>query len=437
LWRLILEKLPFFALSAASSIVTVWAQQQTGALRSFHAVPMSARLVNALTAYQGYLEKLIWPADLAVLYPLPSHWPWTMVLGAALALAGISFLAWRQRERAPWLPVGWCWFLGTLVPVIGLVQVGEQAMADRYTYLPLIGLFLALAWGSAAALLHWQINLCRRATVAVISLGACLLITAHQLGYWRDSRTLFEHALAVTRNNPVAHNNLGLALAEEGRADDAIREYVEALRLQPAYLIARNNLAVSFASRGRVNEAMGQLSEALRQQPNDPVTRNNLGSLLAQQSRWPEAIEQFSAALHLQPEYAMARLHLAEALSRHGQTAEAIAQYRFALRLRPQWPQALNQLAALLATHCDPQFRDGAAALRLSQQAIALVGDAEPAYLNTLAAAHAEIGSYDQALTIAQRGHLLAERAGRTNLAAQIRERLKLYEAGRPWRELP
>jgi tetratricopeptide (TPR) repeat protein len=133
----------------------------------------------------------------------------------------------------------------------------------------------------------------------------------------------------------------------------------------------------------------------------------------------------------------MARLHRAEALSRHGQTAEAIAQYRFALRLRPQWPQALNQLAALLATHCDPQFRDGAAALRLSQQAIALVGDAEPAYLNTLAAAHAEIGSYDQALTIAQRGHLLAERAGRTNLAAQIRERLKLYEAGRPWRELP
>jgi tetratricopeptide (TPR) repeat protein len=239
--------------------------------------------------------------------------------------------------------------VGTLIPVIGLVQVGEQAMADRYTYFPLIGVFLALTWGAATVLHQWRTNRRLRAAVAAVPLSACLLITAHQLGCWRNSRALFEHAIAVTRNNPVAHNNLGLALAEAGRADDAMLQYVEALRLQPAYLIARNNLAVVLADEGRINDAMAQLSEALRQQPNDPVTHNNLGSLLAQQERWPEAIEQFLAALRLQPDYAMARLHLAEALARHGQTAQAIVQYRAALRVRPQWPQALDQLAALLA----------------------------------------------------------------------------------------
>jgi tetratricopeptide (TPR) repeat protein len=349
-WRLVREKTPFFALSAASCAVTVWTQHHTGALRTLHAVPLAARVANALTAYAGYLGKLIWPVDLAVLYPMPPNWPLAMVLGSTLALAGFSLFAWRQRNRFPWLAVGWCWFVGTLVPVIGLVQVGEQAMADRYTYFPSIGVFLALTWGAAAILQQWRTNRCLRATAAAVPLSACLLISEHQLGYWRNSRALFEHAIAVTRNNPVAHNNLGLALAQAGREDDAILQYVEALRLQPAYLIARNNLAVVLADVGRVNDAVAQLSEALRQQPNDPVTHNNLGSLLAQRERWPEAIAQFLAALRLQPDYAMARLHLAEALARHGQTAEAIAQYREALRLRPQWPQALDQLAALHAT---------------------------------------------------------------------------------------
>ena len=151
LWPLVCEKLPFFALAAASCVVTVWTQHQTGALRTFHAVPLSARLANTVTAYACYLWKMIWPADLAVLYPMPSSWPLAMVLGSALALAGLSLFAWRWRTQFPWVVVGWCWFVVTLVPVIGLVQVGEQAMADRYTYLPLIGVFLALTWGVEAA----------------------------------------------------------------------------------------------------------------------------------------------------------------------------------------------------------------------------------------------------------------------------------------------
>ncbi|MGA3267810.1 MAG: hypothetical protein ABSE16_13415, partial [Verrucomicrobiota bacterium] len=231
LQRLAAEKIPYFLLAAISSVVTFLVQRQSEAVISLARVSLRYRLENAPVAVGRYLLKLFWPADLAAFYPLADKISPLAVLAAIAVLAVVTVVAWRARRRAPYVLVGWLWFLGTLVPVIGLVQVGGAAMADRYSYIPSIGVFLAVAFGVRAAAQRWQIPRFAVPAAAMVILAGCLVATAHQLRFWRDSDTLFRHALAVTTNNDVAHVNLGVTLDQEGRYEEALAEYYAAARL--------------------------------------------------------------------------------------------------------------------------------------------------------------------------------------------------------------
>ena len=334
-WSLIREKTPFLALAAAASVVTFVVQKQTGAVMPMESLPLGARCANALISYGVYLKKLFWPEDLAVIYPYPGHWPLAQVVLAGILLAGISAFACRQRKRHPFFLTGWLWYLGTLVPVIGLVQVGSQAMADRYTYIPSMGVLILTVWGACELTCRWR---CQRGVLLVAGAAAavlCLALTRHQIEYWRNSVTLFRHTLAVTANNPIAHNNLGLALADQGQYDAATGQYQDALRLQPDYADAHNNFGITLLAQDQTNAALDQFQTALRLNPKDPQVNYNLGSLLAKQGRTDAAISQFQTALRLNPDYVAAHNNLGNLLAKQGQPEAAVSQFQAALRLNP------------------------------------------------------------------------------------------------------
>ena len=278
---LLVEKVPFLVLSAASSVVTFLVQRKWGAVASVAEIPWVDRLANAVVAYAAYLRKTIWPSDLAFFYPLPHERPLGQVALAALVMIGLSALVLRGSRRHPYLATGWGWYVVTLVPVIGLVQVGDQAMADRYTYVPSIGLFVIAAWGGAEVLGRRRLHSRALASLAAGLSLACGLATWFQAGTWKNSLTLFEHALRVTENNYLAHAGLGLALAESGRLDEAIAHYGEALRVNPFYSPAEASLGLALAQKGRVAEAIVHYRAALRLRPNRTEALNNLAWLLA------------------------------------------------------------------------------------------------------------------------------------------------------------
>lgn len=240
------EKIPFFALSAASSVATFWIQRSLGAMSPLEGLSLGTRVANALVSYEQYIGQAIWPVALAAFYPPRPPLPASMALLAGLGLAAVSVAVVRAARSKPWMLTGWCWYLGTLVPVIGLVQVGAQAMADRYTYIPLVGLFLIVGWAvpADAAQRHaWRWTL---TVFAGAILAACAGLSRIQVGYWRDSETLFRRALRVTRDNWLAHNNLGVALKEAGRPrEEEMEQYRQAIRLRPDYAEAHYNLGVA------------------------------------------------------------------------------------------------------------------------------------------------------------------------------------------------
>jgi Tfp pilus assembly protein PilF len=277
----LLDKLPFFALSAAACVVTFLVQRRAGAVAGIGDWPLGYRVSNALISYVRYLLKAVWPAKLTVFYPPPAAWPLEWVVGAALALVAVSALAVWLARRAPWFAFGWFWYLGTLVPVIGIVQVGSQAMADRYSYIPLIGPFVAVAWGVA------QLAERRPRTRAWLAAGggavvlACGWLTNQQVGYWRNSESLFNHALEVTSGNFVAHYALGAVCMTRGDAATAERHLAEAVRLKPYDADAQASLATALASVHQTRDAVEHYQEALKLQPNLPDALNNLAWILA------------------------------------------------------------------------------------------------------------------------------------------------------------
>jgi Tfp pilus assembly protein PilF len=312
--KLVWEKAPFFALAAAASVVTFLVQKRGGALGPGEAVPLGARGGNALISYCRYLGKLFWPTDLAVFYPHPGQWPLGKVLLAGGLILGVSVLLFAQRRRSPFLPMGWLWFCGTLVPVIGLVQVGTQAMADRYTYVPVIGLIVAMVWGLeglAKGGRYQQIALSVGGSVAIV---LCLALTRQQLGHWKDSEALSRHALKVTENNYRAHKMVGDALAKKGQTDEAISQLQEALRLKPDYDNAHNSLGSALAMKGQIDEAISQFQETLRLKPDHAGAHYNLGNALAKKGQTDEAISQFREAIRLKPADADLRDNLAKVL---------------------------------------------------------------------------------------------------------------------------
>jgi tetratricopeptide (TPR) repeat protein len=574
--RLLKEKAPFFVLAAVLSAVTVWAQRSGGAISSLERLPVGERIANALVSYVRYLGKMFWPTDLAVFYPR-QQWPWGAVVGAGAILAGVTaWTIWRAigaatRRREPYFLAGWLWYLGTLVPVIGLVQVGLQSMADRYAYLPSIGVFIMVAWAAPRAAVERPAMKAAAAVAAVALLAACATVSWSQIHYWKNSETLFRHALKVTRNNYVAHNNLGYDLADRGKLAEAIIEYKAALQIRPDQAELRNNLGVAYARLGRIEEALAEYAEALRIDPNCVEAHNSLGLALAAQGKTAEAIEQYQAALRINPDLAEAHNNLATALAAegkieeaaaeyaeafrvnpgsaeahynlanllasHGRMAEAMAEYETALRinpdyaeahnnlgnllsslgrlpeaiaeykaslrvnpdnpeahcnlgvalanqgafaeaipeyeaalrikpdlaeahynlgnalaaqgrlpeavaeyqatlrLRPDWPLPMRKLAWLLATVDAAKGGDPQEAIGLAERASALVGNqGGTAYLDTLAAAYAAAGRFNDAIATAHKAVALARSAGQTQVANEIEARVQSYREGRPYR---
>lgn len=283
IFRLVLEKAPFFALAAVSGVVTFFVQQGGGAVRSLYVFPLDIRIANAMVSYVSYIEKMIWPHHLAVFYPHPGMLPMWQIAGAGLLLVCISVLVVRAARRHPYLLTGWLWYLGTLVPVIGLVQVGSHAMADRYTYVPLIGLFIMIAWGSCDISERWRYRKIVLAISTGVLLCASMISTGSQVRYWQNSVALFEHTLDVTANNWLAHNNMGIALARRGKFDEAIAHYSETLRIKPDYAPAYSNLGIVFAVQEKAEEAIAHFRKALQINPDYTAARKNLEVALAVQ----------------------------------------------------------------------------------------------------------------------------------------------------------
>jgi Flp pilus assembly protein TadD len=354
---LLLEKTPFFALAAVMSVVTYAVQQHTGMMHSLENVPLGARTGNALISYCRYLGKLFWPTDLAVFYPYPTDWPSFQVLLAGGLIAGISTFVFFQRTPRPCLLTGWLWFCGTLVPVIGLVQVGGQAMADRYSYIPSLGLFILAVWGAyelAQPGRHHELVLGGAGCVAII---LCMGLTRQQLGYWQNSETLYRHALAVTKNNYLAHHNLGIALFKQSRVDEAISQYREALRLKPDYAEAHYDLGSALAVNDQTDAAIVEFQKAIQLEPDYAPARVNLGTALGREGQTDEAIGQYREALRLQPDNAELYYDLGTALGMNGRIDEAIVQFQEALRLQPDYAAARHNLDHALQIKNAPASR--------------------------------------------------------------------------------
>ncbi len=348
-FHFVLEKIPFFFVVAIACALTLFAQEKGGAVVSLDVYSIGVRIANALVSYLEYIGKMFWPIKLAVIYPHPGVPPLWKIVFAILFLTSASVFAIKSRRKRPYLTVGWFWYLGTLIPVIGLVQVGSQAFADRYTYIPLIGLFIVIAWGIADITANWRQRQIILATLAGALFLILTVLSSLQVDRWRNSVTLFKHTLDVTVDNWLAHNNLGLALADQGQIKEAMDHYQEALRLRPNYQDAHNNLGVALADQGRIREAIDHFQEALRLRPNDEDAHNNIGVALANQGRTKEAIDHFQEALLLRPNDEHTHNNLGLALADQGQVIEAIVHYQEALRLRPNYQDAHNNLGVALA----------------------------------------------------------------------------------------
>lgn len=313
--HLVLEKAPLIVLAALFGVATFVAQKNVGALAPLQVIPLNTRINNALVSYVTYIRKMIWPDDLAVFYPhLGESLTVWQIAGAALILAAISVLVIRTVWRHPYLMVGWLWYLGTLLPVIGLSQAGEQAAADRFTYVPLVGLFIMIAWGIPCLLERWRYQKIILTVSAGIVLSVSATLTCLQVRHWHNNAALFTHAIDVAADSYVAHYNLAVSLANEKRLEEAMPHYYEALRIKPDLQEAHNNLGIAFWLQGNVTEAIGHYSEALRIKPDYPEAHNNLALALFRQGRLKEAMAHYYEALRIKPGYAEARHNLQQAL---------------------------------------------------------------------------------------------------------------------------
>jgi tetratricopeptide (TPR) repeat protein len=532
---LVKEKWPWFACAAFSCVITLFAQ--TSVIASAEAFPLKWRLFNAVDSYFWYIEKTFWPTKLAIFYPLTPALVVGSFIVALFCLVIITVAAATTVKRWPFLLVGWAWFIGTLVPVIGIVQVGSQATADRYGYIPMVGLLIALVWGAhrlcvGSTTMRISVRAAAATVIALLAAAAFL-----QIRYWKNSITLYTHALDVTSDNvtalnnlgvifynsgrnddavkmyqlalkikpeaPNVHKNLGLVLAQKGDTNGALFQYQEAVRLNPADAALQSFLAETFVRLGRNGDALPHFSEAARLKPDNAQYQNDLAVALVTAGQRPEALPHYARAAQLEPSNAQYQNNFATALARAGdlKTAEehyrlaiqddpkfaeshsnlgallllrqqfmeaashyseavrlsptnaalrfsagvaflrmhriedAKAQFNEAARLRPDWTEPLAAEAWALATSSDDQARNGAEAVKLAEKAAELSSHQQPTILNTLAAAYAESGRFDDALATANQALLLAKQSNRTNLVPRIEKAITLYQAHKPVRE--
>lgn len=347
--HLIVEKIPLFLLAGLSSIITLIVQQQSGAVKSLQMMPLLLRLENATVTYIIYLLKMIWPVNLAIIYPFPNSIPFIYVLGALIILSTITVLVFSRRKTEPFLLVGWLWYLGTLVPVIGLIQVGVQAMADRYTYTPLVGIFVMIAFYAD----HRYTKTKPLLLTALVVLVCSAIVSWNQTAYWQNSRTIFRHALAVSDNNYTAHNYLALALTEQGEIVEAEKQYHEALNIAPDYLEALVNMGVLLAKQGRRDEAKNYLAKALTLENHNPKILNNLGNIAKSGGELEKSIRYYRRALQENPDYEEALFNLANSLEKQHKYPESITLYNRAINLNPKFVAAYNGLGVVWAKSGD------------------------------------------------------------------------------------
>ncbi|MCX6925947.1 MAG: tetratricopeptide repeat protein [Verrucomicrobia bacterium] len=451
--HLLREKLPFFALALGSAIVTYWVQSVGGAVASIQVIPLHWRIANAVLAYTGYLSKSFWPMNLAILYPYPEHFSIGWVIATVLLLAVASAWFVLRAKRQPYLIVGWLWFLGTLVPVIGLIQVGSQSMADRYMYIPSIGLFVLVVWGLDALLDHWRFKRLVLAGVGTIALAGCLACTWFQLGYWQNSEKLFRHGIEVTTDNYMAYDALGIFFGDQGRyeealpllsqslrlkprfpkgeydlgslllkmgrLDEAVRHLRAAVNIDPSFAFAHINLGKALIEQGRLQDATLQLSAAVRLTPGDPEAYYNLGALLMMQAKLYGAAACFSEALRLKPDYGEAHGNLGVMLMQQGKPGEGVTHLLAAVRSNPSNPEAHYNLGLALLELKQPRE-----ACEYFSESLRLKPDGAGAHYQ-LALALVRLDKLPQALSHAQKARDLAAAAGQPELAAKAEDLLK------------
>ena len=402
--RMALEKLPLMALSALACVAALWAQRAGGAVAGLDQLPLKLRLANAALSYLRYLAKTVWPVELSVLYPFPLEGIATWKVVAALAaLAAISAIVFVVRRNRPWLAAGWAWYMITLLPVIGIVQVGMQAMADRYLYVPMIGILIAMAWECAE---RWgdRRALAVPAAVLLLALG---VLAWHQVHVWKDGVTLFEHAVAVTPDNFIAHNNLGVELDRRGRADEALAHYRETLRLRPTDRHGTRNFAMaSFAKgerlfvQGKYDEAMAVLQEGLHYQRHNALAHTYVGLILTAQGKPAAAVPALETALGIEPGLARAHMGLAVALEALGKSVEARREFAETLRLDASNVEAHYDLGLIMA-----RMGEDRAALGEFDAAIRLKPDFGPAHVARAYTLYA-LGLFAEAGRAVQAAHI-------------------------------
>jgi len=434
--RLILEKIPFLGVIIAVGMGLLFSRDRNNvvvavAIRTGQGlVPhkdlnQMERTGDALLTPFVYLKQLFFPASLAVSSPPGHSVPRWEMFGAVILLAAISGIVLARRRKQTYLVVGWFWYLAMLAPVLMLIQKGAEFRCDRYTYLSQIGLYLLLAWAAAdlcAGWRHGRLVLGGCATIVVIALIFCARV---QTSYWRNSESLWVHTLDCTPDNVLAHNNLGNVLFQKGRVDEAIAHYQKAIQIMPDFAEAQSNLGNALLQKGDVGAAIAHCQKALQSKPVNAKAHSIFGNALLQKGDVGAAIAQYQKALQIKPDFAEVHGNLGNALVQKGSLDEAITHYQMALQIKPDYVNALNNLAWLLATCPDVHIRDGVQAVNYGVIS----------HVDTLAAAYAEAGRFDDAIAAAQKACALAAAAGAENLLEQSRERLALYRARQPYHE--
>jgi len=339
---LLREKIPLFVLAVLSSIVTYLVQQRGGAVGSLEAFPLSARMANAFVSYITYMVKMLWPANLAVFYPYPKSWTLWQVLGSVVLLIGITVLAIRGARKRPYAAVGWLWYVGTLVPVIGVVQVGNQALADRYTYIPLVGLFIIVAWAVPELLKKWPYRKEVLVALSALCLLCLFLLTWRQVGYWRNSIALYDHAVEVTDRNSVIHENRGVAYANLANYTQAITDLNRAIEINPRYGEAYNNRGVAYNGLGNYTQAIADLNRAIEINPKYGEAYNNRGAAYVNLANYTQAIADFDRALEIDPRHGMAYYNRGVAYKDLANYPRAIADFNRAIEINPRHEEAYN-----------------------------------------------------------------------------------------------
>ncbi len=434
--RLVLEKIPLIILAAISSVGAYFAQRNWGAIYQSADFNLAVRFENAFISYIKYIEKMFWPEGLVYFYPHPGRNISILfsVISACLLLA-VTFLVIRYTKKHRYLLTGWFWYLGTLIPVIGIVQAGDQAMADRYSYITLTGLFIIIAWGVPEILASWRY---RKVCLAVSSLIILLILAVSstvQAGYWKDSLTLYTHALKVSPNNYKAHFNMAVTLRDMNKFDEAAAEFKKCLQIKPDDSLSFNGLGIIFGRQGKFDQASEYFVKALQINPNLEEAHTNFGYVLTNQGKLNDALVYYEQALKLKPNSALAHYHLAQVLAQTGNSSEAILHFEDAIRLKPNWIEPMNELAWILATNDKAAIRDPDKSVKLARRVCELTDDKRPEFLDTLAAAYAAVGDFKKAIEITEKAIVLCQTSERQSLKKEIQNRMALYKAGKPYIE--